>query len=675
MSQLVSAKRDPLMTSQSGSTKASDTEARLRAKESLREELRVTRAQGETLQTRIKILEAAERATSFTRDASLVVGTGVATVVSGPAGGAAFRAGVGSLSHVAEHGIGEAIDAPRSESLATHLKGDVVDGALSYIGGAVAMKTAGVAVSALKGQALTTTGKFITAEAAALSNATVQNGYTLGSKVLSGESLSPHDAKAIAAGYLAAGLSAGISSKVPVTPRLSTPNAIEAVAGAGIAAGQQYITEGHISPDSVLVAGLHNVASASALAKGAKFDVPAMKDAAMAHQEPHRAPPLTVHGIPHEGVSTAVHHHFTTWRRIAEDLSPLQRWTYAEGEKHGLQIEVVKRKGTASPGKVEVSIEDSYDTPEIAVQNARRGMYTALSERTLGKTPDLSTPAAVYLHRLCEELAVNTPQLERARFEMLKRHGVTLAEMGLSPFNQRTSGDLRNMINELRNLGHPEQATFYKECLNRAGIDVELEGANRGVKIPVYGLADSSVIDPLRQSLFSWRSNAADVTPLTKWVMEKAEKHRVEVIVIKRGSHAYDGTRVGVALDDIRPSFGAVEIARHELWHAVSTREFFEKIDPKRSYRKEPASLYLDELVAHLTAGRNLQEAHSHVMHNYAPTFNQMKWPQTYAELNGDLNRILQQVSEKVSPDHCEFFRRALLMAGVSVNSPSATLP
>jgi hypothetical protein len=157
--------------------------------------------------------------------------------------------------------------------------------------------------------------------------------------------------------------------------------------------------------------------------------------------------------------------------------------------------------------------------------------------------------------------------------------------------------------------------------------------------------------------------------------MEKAEEHRVEVVVIKRGSHAYDGTRVGVALDDIRPSFGAVEIARHELWHAVSTREFFEKVDPKRAYRKEPASLYLDELVAHLTAGRTLQEAHSHVMHNYAPTLNEMKWPQTYAELNGDLNRILRQVSEKVSPEHSEFFRRALLMAGVNVNNPSITYP
>jgi hypothetical protein len=660
------------MTSQIESAHSSTTTTPASTKESLREELRAKLAEGEVLRTRLKILEATEKTTAFTRDAALAVGTGVATVVSGPAGGAAFRAGVGSLSHVAEHGVGGVIDAPNTQSLATQLKGDVIDGTLSYVGGTVALKAASAAASTLGKQALsTTTSKLLTAEAAALSNATVQNGYTVGDKVLSGEKLTSQDAKAIAANYLAAGLSAGISSKVPVTPRLSTANAAEAVAGAGIAAGQQYITEGRVSPDGVLVAGLQNVASSAAVAKRANLELPSMKHAATSHQEPDRTRAITVHGIPHDEVSTAVHNHLQTWRDGAQELSPLQRWTFEEAEKHGLLIEVVKKKGTASPGKVEVSLEESYDAPEIAVQNARRGMYNALSERALGKAPDLSSPAAVYLHRLCEELAVSNPQLERARFEMLKRHGVTLSEMGLSTFNQRTSGDLRNMVNELRRFGHPEQAAFYKECLNRAGIDVDLEGANRGVKIPVYGLADASVIDPLRQSLADWSSQVTDATPLTKWVMESAGKHRVEVIVIKRGSHAYDGTRVGVALDDIRPSHGAAEIARHELWHAVSMREFFEKVDPKRSDRKEPASLYLDELVAHLAAGRNLQDAHTHVMHNYGPSFDKMKWPETYAKLNGDLNLILKQVSEKVSPEHSEFYRRALVMAGVEVKNPS----
>lgn len=668
MSQLVSSKRDPSVNSQSENSRASTT-SRAQKKEVLQEELSAVRAEGEALRHRREILEAAEKVTSFTRDASLAVGTGVATVVSGPAGGAAFRAGIGTLSHIAEHGVGEAIDVPNTQSLGSQLKGDLIDGTLSYVGGAVAMKAAGVAASAVGKQALSkTTSTLITAEAAALSNATVQNGYTVGSKVLSGEELSAQDAKAIAANYLAAGLSAGISSKVPVTPRLSTANAAEAVAGAGIAAGQQYITEGRVSPDGVLVAGLQNVASSAAVAKRANLELPAMKDVATTHHEPQQARALTVHGIPNDEVSTAVHNQLQTWRDGGRELSPLQRWTFEEAEKHGLQVEVVKKKGTASPGKVEVSLDESYDAPEIAVQNARRGMYNALSERALGKAPDLSSPAALYLHRLCEELAVSNPQLERARFEMLKRHGVTLSEMGLSTFNQRTSGDLRNMVGELRRLGHPEQAAFYKECLNRAGIDVDLEGANRGMKIPVYGLADASVIDPLRQSLADWRSNVTDATPLTKWVMESAEKHRVEVIVIKRGSHAYDGTRVGVALDDIRPSHGAPEIARHELWHAVSMKEFFDKADPKRLDRKEPASLYLDELVAHLAAGRNLQDAHTHVMHNYGPSFDKMKWPETYAKLNGDLNLILNQVSEKVSPAHSEFYRRALSMAGVEVN-------
>lgn len=632
------------------------------------DELRAVLAEGEALQTRLKILEAAEKTTAWVRDAALAVGTGVATVVSGPAGGAAVRSGVGALSHAAEHGIGNALDAPTSQPLMTQLKGDIIDGGLSYVGGSVAMKAAGAAASALGKQAIsTTTSGVITAEVAALSNATVQNGYVIGAKALSGETLSAQDAKAVAAQYLAAGLSAGISSKLPVTPRLSSANVAEAVAGAGIAAGQQYIMEGRVSPDSVLVASLQNVASSAAVAKRTNVDTPAINAARHSNHESPQESVLTVRGIEHDGISHAVQHQVKTWRDRSQELSPLQRWTFEEAEKHGLQIEVVKHRGSAAPNKIQVSLDETYGAPEIALDTARRGMYNALSERALGKSPDLSSPAAVYLHRLCEELSVGSPQLERARFAMLKRHGVTLSEMGLSTFNQRTSGDLRNMVNELRSAGHTEQAAFYKDCLKRSGIDVDLEGANRGVKIPVYGLAEDSVIDPLRRSLADWRSNAAEATPLTKWVMETAEKHRVEVIVIKRGSHAYDGTRVGVALDDIRPSHGAVEIARHELWHAVSTREFFEKVDPKRSYRKEPASLYLDELVAHLAAGRTLQDAHTHVMHNYAPTFEQMKWPETYQKLNGDLNLILNQVSAKLSPEHGEFYRRALLMAGVSV--------
>ena len=44
-----------------------------------------------------------------------------------------------------------------------------------------------------------------------------------------------------------------------------------------------------------------------------------------------------------------------------------------------------------------------------------------------------------------------------------------------------------------------------------------------------------------------------------------------------------------------------------------------------------------------------------------------MKWPETYARLNGDLTRILDQVGQKVSPEHREFYRNALSMAGVKV--------
>lgn len=664
MSPLVSSKRDPSKNSHCERADSSATTTLAQKKDSLHNELRATLAEGEILQARLEFLNAAEKTTAVTRDASLAIGTGVATVVSGPAGGAAFRAGVGALSHVAEHGVGKSIDAPTTQPLTTQLKGDVIDGAVSCVGGAVAMKAA----SALGKQALSTTmSKLATAEVAALSHATVQNGYTIGSKVLSGEKLSSHDARAIAANYLAAGLSAGISSKVPITPRLSPANAAEAVAGAGIAAGQQYVTEGRISLDSVLVAGLQNVASSAAVAKRSTLEAPPLHEAQLTHPQAGRPQGLSVHGTHNEEISNALRHKVETWQANAREWSPLQRWTMEEAERHGLQIEVVQKSGTANHGKIQVSLDEAYGTPAIAFENARRGMYNALCERALGKNPDLSSAAAVYLHRLCEELAVSSPHLERARFEMLKRHGVSLTEMGLTTLNLKTSGDLRTMVNELRSLGHPEQASFYKACLNRAGIDVELEGANRGVKIPVYGLAEDSVIDPLRTSLANWRSNAADTTPLTKWVMERAEQHRVEVIVIKRGSHAYDGTRVGVALQDIRPAYGAVEIARHELWHAVSTREFFEQVDPKRLYRKEPASLYLDELVAHLAAGRNLHDAHTYVMHNYAPTLNQMNWPETYAALHGDLGLILNQVSKKVSPQHSEFYRRALSMAGIEV--------
>ncbi len=669
MSQLVSSQGIRAGTSL-GETAASSANPPTAAqkKETRMEELRASLAEGEALQTRVKILEAAEKATSFIRDASVAVGTGVATVLSGPGGGAAFRTGIGGLSHLAEHVAGETINAPNAQSLATQLKGDVIEGAVSYVGGSAAMKAAGAAARALGTTAIaTTTSKLITAEAAGLANATVQNAHTVGSKVLNGENLSGRDAKEIAANYLAAGLSAGISSKVPATASLSTANVAEAIAGAGIAAGQQYITEGRISPDGVLVAASQNIASAAAVAKRATFAPPTLKEAPSTHHVPHQAPSLVVHGISGDEVSGAVIRSVNTWRERSHEWSPLQRWTFEEAARRGLQIEVVKNKGSASPGRVEVSLDETYDTPALAFESARRGMYNSLAEQTLGKAPDLSSPAAVYLHRLCEELAVTSPQLERARFEMLKRHGASLSDMGLFNLNVRTSGDLRNMVQELRRVGLSEQAEFYNGCLQRAGIDIELNGANHGVKIPVYGLAEPSVLDPLRRSLAEWRSTATDTSPLTKWVMETAEKHRIEVIVIKRGSHAYDGTRVGVALEDARPSHGIVEIARHELWHAASCREFFDKVDPKRLYRKEPASLYLDELVAHLAAGRTLQEAHTHVMHNYEPSFATMKWPETYARLNGDLTRILDQVGQKVSSEHREFYRHALSMAGVKV--------
>ena len=669
MSQLVSSKDIRAVTSL-GDSAPSSTIAPTAAqkKETLKGELRASLSEGEALRTRLTILEAAEKATSFIRDASIAVGTGVATVISGPGGGAAFRTGIGSISHLAEHGVGEAIDAPNTQSLGTQLRSDIVEGAVSYVGGTVAMKAAGAAASALGTKAVaTTTSKLVTAEAAGLANATVQNAHTVGSKILNGEEFSRHDAKAIAANYVAAGLSAGISSKVPVTPRLSTVHAAEALAHTGIAAGQQYSIEGSISPNAVLAAAAQNIVSAAAVAKRATLATPAMKEAPSSDHVSPRASSLAVHGIHGDEISGALTRHVETWREHSHEWSPLQRWTFEESERRGLQIEVVKNKGTGSPGKVEVALDETYDTPELAFESARRGMYNSVAELALGKAPDLSSPEGVYLHRLCEELAVTSPHLERARFEMLKRHGVSLNDMGLRNLTFRTSGDLRTMVNELRRIGHPEQAEFYKECLLRAGIDVELEGANRGVKIPVYGLADASVLDPLRRSLAEWRSTATDTTPLTKWVMETAEKHRVEVIVIKRGSHAYDGTRVGVALEDVQPSHGTVEIARHELWHAASCREFFDKVDPKRLYRKEPSSLYLDELVAHLAAGRTLQEAHTHVMHNYEPSFTTMKWPETYARLNGDLTRILDQVGQKVSPEHREFYRNALSMAGVKV--------
>lgn len=669
MAQVANSKVARADSSQDEHTHASaKTTTVAQKREALKEELRVTMAEGHALQTRMKLLDIAEKTTSVTRDASLAIGSGIATVVAGPAGGAAFRAGIGSLSHAAEHGIGNLIDAPNTQSLATHLKGDIVEGAVSYVGGAAAMKVAAAATRTLGAMAVTTTtSKLLAAEAAGVATTTVNNAYNLGTKALHGHEFSRKDAQEIAANYVASVLSAGISSKIPVTPRLSTANAAEAIAGASIAAGQQYITEGHISPDAVLVAALQNVTSAAAVAKRATHDLPTMKEASHPSHAPLHAPTLTVKGVPGDEISSALHHHVATWRNNAHEWSPLQRWTFEEAEKRGLQIEVVHNKGTASRGKVEVSLDETYHAPEIAIENARRGLYNSLTEHTLGKAPDLSSPSAVYLHRLCEELAVTSPHLERARFEMLKRHGASLSDMGLAHLNHRTSGDLRSLVHELRRLGHPEQADFYKECLTRAGIDVELEGANRGVKIPVYGLADGAVLDQLRHSLAEWRSNIPDQTPLTKWVMERAENHKVEVIVIKRGSHAYDGTRVGVALDDIRPSQGAAEIARHELWHAVSSQEFFDKVDPKKLYRKEPSSLYLDEVIAHLVAGRTLQDAHTHVMHNYEPTLSQMQWPETYARLNGDLKLILDQVGEKVSPQHREFYRHALSMAGVEI--------
>ena len=673
MSQLVSSKDIRAVTSL-GDRAPSSTNAPSAAqkKETLMGELRASLSEGEALQTRLTILEAAEKATSLIRDASIAVGTGVATVISGPGGGAAFRTGIGSISHLAEHGVGEAINAPNTQSLATQLRSDIVEGAVSYVGGTVAMKAAGAAASALGTKAIaTTTSKLVTAEAAGFANATVQNAHTVGSKILNGEEFSRHDAKAIAANYVAAGLSAGISSKVPVTPRLSTVNAAEAIAHTGIAAGQQYSIEGSISPNAVLVAAAQNIASAAAVAKRATRETPAMKEAPSSDHVSPRTSSLIVHGIPGDEISGALTRHVDSWREHSHEWSPLQRWTFEESERRGLQIEVVKNKGSASPGKVEVSLDETYDNLARAFESARRGMYNSLAERALGKAPDLSSPAGVYLHRLCEELAVTLSHLERAELKMLQLHGALLTDMGLFNLYVRTSGDLRTMVNELRCI-HPEQAEFYKECLQRAGIDVELEGANHGVKIPVYGLADASVLDPLRRSLAEWRSTATDTTPLTKWIMETAEKHRIEVTVIKhrihqRGSHAYNGTRVVVALADVQPSHGTVEIARHELWHAASCREFFDKVDPKRLYRKEPSSLYLDELVAHLAAGRTLQEAHTHVMHNYEPSFTTMKWPETYARLNGDLTRILDQVGQKVSPEHREFYRNALSMAGVKV--------
>lgn len=637
------------------------------ARAALIAEMALARKEGEKLEQRLRVISSAENVTSFTRDASLVVGSGVATVVAGPAGGAAFRAGVGALSHGAESAVAASLGTFKGETLATQLKGDVVEGAVSLVGGKAAMFGANVAMQAAGKQALSATAyKLLAAEVAGLSGATVQNVHDVGGKLVSGESLTSRDVKQAALNYVAAGITAGVSAKVPLGQTLSAAHVVDLVTSTGVAAGQQYALDGKVALDSTLLAGLQNATMAAALAKHASAGSrPAVE---MAQGGPVNAAKLKVSGIDDEGVRSGLQHEVLQWRDKSSEWSPLQRWLVEEAEARGIETELVVAKDSgASPTKVQIEIGSTYGSGEEAFNLARREMYLKVGELSTGKKFDLSSPEAVYLHRLCEELAVTTPHLERAKHEMFRAYGSDLVSMGLGTLNRKTDGDLRSMIQELRRNGHVEQADYYKGSLRRSGIEVEHEHANRGVKIPVYGLADSATVDSLRHSLAEWRARAESWSPLQKWVMERAEQHNVEVVVIRRGSHAYDGTRVGVALDDVRPSHGAFEVARHELWHAVSTREFFDKVDPKRLDRKQPASLYIDELLAHLAAGRTKEEAHMHVMHNYGPSFKAMDWPATYEKLGGDIHRILDEVGRTAGPRYRDFYRHALRMAGVAV--------
>jgi hypothetical protein len=622
-----------------------------------------------TLDQRLKFIDRAENATSFMRDASLVVGSGIATVVAGPAGGAAFRTGVGALSHGAETAVAASLGGFNRETLAHQLKADVVEGSVAFVGGTASICGANLAMQAAGRRALSeTTTKVLGAEVTALSGATVQNAHALGEKLSGAESLSERDVRQAALTYLAAGITAGVSTKVPSDKTLSLAHGADLITTTGVAAGQQYALDGTVALDSNLLAGLQNATMSAALAKRAFATYRPVAEAAEADRV--KPSPLKISGIPHENVRSSHQYEALRWRDKSADWSPLQQWLVEEAERRSVETAVVNTKGSgASPAAVHVEIGSCYGSGEMAFTLARREMYLKVGELSTGKRFDLTTPAAVYLHRLCEELAVNTPHLERARHEMLRAHGRELVQMGLGDLHCKTDGDLRSMIKELRRIGHSEQADYYKESLRRSGIEVEHEHANKQVKIPVYGLADPATVNSLRQALAEWRNRSESWTPLQKWVMTNAELHGVEVMVIPRGSHAYDGTRVGVALDDLRPSHGAFETARHELWHAVSVREFFDKVDPKRLDRKHPAPLYLDELLAHMAANRPIEEAHRHVMHNYGPSFEKMNWPARYNERGGDLTRILDEVGRSAGSEYKNFYQIAPKMANVAPES------
>jgi hypothetical protein len=244
-------------------------EERQAKKARLQDEMVALSNEDKLLDRNLAMISGAETLTKFVHEGSLIVGQGVATVLGGPTGGAAFRTGVGLVSHLGQAGVQVALGEDSTtikEQLRAAASSDVVEGFFSLVGGKAAQGAA-QAIGAMVGKNLSTVAtRLVTGEIAGLTSTTVQNLREMGEKIANGETITRQDITHYGINYVASILSAGIGSRAS-TGNLGLGHVVEAGLNTGIAAGQQYLEQGTVTLDSTLTSALANATQGYAQAR------------------------------------------------------------------------------------------------------------------------------------------------------------------------------------------------------------------------------------------------------------------------------------------------------------------------------------------------------------------------------------------------------------------------
>jgi hypothetical protein len=220
-------------------------------------------------------LAGAERAASYAYETASISktiliegGSAVASVVLTPAGGAAYRAGVGGLVNLAEETSSVAMGTKTlneaSKDLAGALVQDAVSGASILVGGKVSHVVAkGIIGAAAKGAATVAAGagvsltrKVMAYEVGSLASTTVTNALDASGKLIRGESIDSYTLKSYGLNYIsgAIGASVGVCNSNLITSQSTIGQkvagfSIDAFSSGVTALGQDYLQNGQFTEE------------------------------------------------------------------------------------------------------------------------------------------------------------------------------------------------------------------------------------------------------------------------------------------------------------------------------------------------------------------------------------------------------------------------------------------